>query len=70
MIHRDHKKSYKKLGGRHVHRIVAENKLGRKLKAGEVVHHLDNNPRNNDPANLVVLKSQAEHARIHFSKIA
>jgi hypothetical protein len=49
------------------HRHVVEQQLGRKLKQGEVVHHVDHNPLNNDPANLVVL-SRAEHRRLHAIK--
>ncbi|WP_229187736.1 HNH endonuclease [Bradyrhizobium oropedii] len=33
---------------------------------GEIVHHADENIRNNDPSNLDVLPSQAEHARLHL----
>lgn len=44
---------------------IAETKLGRKRAAGEVVHHIDGNPSNNDPDNLVILPSQADHARLH-----
>lgn len=58
-------KSYPKLYGRHEHRAVAERVLGRSLAKGEVVHHLDGNKRNNDPGNLLVFASQAEHARWH-----
>lgn len=58
-------KSYPKLFGRHLHRIVAEIKLGRKLKPGEVVHHEDENKRNANPKNLKVYKSQKEHAKHH-----
>lgn len=58
-------KTYKKLNGRHVHRIIAEMKLGRKLEPGEVVHHKDGNKRNNRPENIQVLSSQSEHARLH-----
>ena len=56
---------YKKLYGVHEHRILAELKLGRDLLPGEVVHHIDGNPRNNDLSNIEVLSSQAEHARFH-----
>lgn len=45
--------------------IVAELGLGRPLKPGEVIHHLDGDPTNDHPDNLQVLTSQAEHARIH-----
>lgn len=30
-----------------------------------VVHHLDHNPSNNNPENLIVVKDQVEHMRIH-----
>lgn len=58
-------KGYLKLKGRHVHRVVAEEKLGRKLRPGEVVHHIDHNKRNNAPENLMVFKSQKDHVKFH-----
>lgn len=58
-------KTYTKSFGVHTHRMVAERILGRKLKKGEVVHHIDGNKRNNDPKNLMVFANQAEHARWH-----
>ena len=58
-------KAYKKYFGKHEHRIVAENILGRSLKDGEIVHHIDGNPQNNDANNLRVFRSQSEHARFH-----
>lgn len=61
-------KSYIKQGGRHQHRLLAEMALGRPLKKGEIVHHDNNNKRDNTPSNLIVLPSQAEHVRLHFTK--
>lgn len=58
-------KSYEKTFGRHTHRVVAEQKLGRPLELGEVVHHIDGNRRNNHPDNLMVFVNQEEHARWH-----
>lgn len=58
---------YEKTYGKHTHRIVAEQMLGRSLKADEVVHHIDGNKRNNDPSNLMVM-TQSEHCRLHFTK--
>lgn len=61
-------KSYPKLFGKHLHRVVAEVKLGRSLRPGEVVHHEDGNKRNACPANLRVFTSQSEHAAEHMQK--
>ena len=49
------------------HILVAERKLGRRLRPGEVVHHIDGNKQNNDPDNLAVM-TQGEHTRIHTKK--
>ena len=59
------RKSYTKQNGRHEHRVVAEQVLGRPLKPGEVVHHIDGNKQNNAPENLMVFANQAEHAKWH-----
>lgn len=58
-------KTYQKCHGRHTHRVVAEQMLGRPLRKGEIVHHIDGNKRNNDPSNLMVCGSQSEHCRLH-----
>lgn len=56
---------YSKIYNKAAHRVVAEQIIGRPLKAGEVVHHRDENKYNNDPDNLVVFPSQAAHAKYH-----
>lgn len=61
-------KSYQKLKGRHVHRTIAEMVIGRKLEAGEIVHHIDGNKRNNHPSNLEVIKNQSQHAFLHVKR--
>lgn len=58
-------KTYRKFYGRHEHRAVAEAMLGRSLRPGEIVHHIDGNKLNNDPTNLDVLASQSEHCKAH-----
>jgi len=50
---------------KHLHRVIAEQKLGRELLKGEVVHHIDGNKHNNHPENLEVMSSQSEHCRKH-----
>ncbi len=57
-------RTYRKRNGRHEHRVVAEQMLGRPLRAGEIVHHIDGNKLNNDPANLAVM-TQGQHMREH-----
>jgi hypothetical protein len=49
-----------------VHRYVAEQRLGRRLKPGEVVHHIDRNKTNNNKYNLWVFKNQYNHDKAHF----
>lgn len=49
-----------------LHRLVAAEHLGRALRPGEVVHHVDGDCTNNAPSNLVVLPSQRHHAALEY----
>ncbi len=46
------------------HREVMEATLGRKLRSGEIVHHIDSDRRNNAPENLKLM-NQSTHAVLH-----
>ena len=46
------------------YRGIAQKKLGRLLRRGEIVHHIDGDVSNNDPSNLDVI-TRSEHIRIH-----
>ena len=43
------------------HRLVAEQKIGRRLRKGEQVHHIDGDRQNNHPDNLHVCANKGEH---------
>lgn len=56
-----------KLGYVFMHRVVMENHIGRLLKDNEVVHHKDENKKNNDISNLQLMTNE-EHVRLHALK--
>lgn len=58
-------KNYVKYYGELEHRVVASWMLGRPLTDEEVVHHIDENRRNNSPSNLIVFANSSEHIKHH-----
>lgn len=50
--------------GRSVHVVKMEDRLGRRLKEDEVVHHIDGDKSNNSESNLA-LCTRAGHTRLH-----
>jgi Pyruvate/2-oxoacid:ferredoxin oxidoreductase delta subunit len=57
--------SSNKWGFVYEHILVAEKKLGRNLLPKEVIHHIDGNVENNDPANIEILPNHSAHKRLH-----
>lgn len=49
---------------RQVYEVVAIC-LKRPLQEGRVIHHIDENPKNNDPHNLMIFPSSSFHAKFH-----
>lgn len=47
------------------HLLVAERILGKFLPPDAVIHHVDENPSNNDPSNLVICQDRAYHNLLH-----
>ncbi len=47
------------------HRAVMEAKIGRRLRPGEVVHHINHIRADNRPENLMLFASHSEHIKYH-----
>jgi len=47
------------------HRLVMEKHIGRKLTSKEVVHHIDEDRKNNHISNLMLFASNSEHIKHH-----
>lgn len=52
------------------HHAVAETALGRLLPDGAEVHHVDEDPANNNGSNLVICESHAYHYLLHLRRRA
>ena len=48
-----------------IQRLVTENKIGRYLYSGEIVHHKNGNKIDNRPKNLEVM-TKSEHRKLHM----
>ena len=46
------------------HQLVMEEYMGRYLRNGEVVHHIDGNKHNNDISNLLLM-TESDHTKLH-----
>lgn len=47
------------------HTFIAEQALGKRLPPGALVHHVDGDELNNDPANLVICPDRGYHNLLH-----
>jgi len=56
---------YKFIGCQREHKLLMEEKLGRKLVIGEVVHHINGDKLDNSLDNLMAM-SRSEHSRLHY----
>jgi hypothetical protein len=48
------------------HRLIMEERLGRKLTFNEIVHHDNEKQKDNEPNNLKLM-SRSEHTRMHMT---
>lgn len=70
MVYRPEHPDAPKNGWMMEHRLIMEGVLGRRLTPSEVVHHVDHNSLNNDPANLMLCESRGAHLAEHHASEA
>lgn len=63
-VHKNHHLANRN-GYAYLHRLVAEQKLGRRLMKNEVIHHIDRDKQNNEPENIRITKSIFHHMVNH-----
>lgn len=56
---------YVKHGQKREHTLIVEQALGKPLRKGAVIHHVDGDKKNNENTNLVVCPSQKYHSLLH-----
>ena len=61
----EHHRANSTNGSVYVHILQMESKLGRELKSGEVVHHIDENKHNNSEDNLMCFRTVSDHTSFH-----
>lgn len=50
------------------HKLVAEEKLSRRLEPGEIPHHVNGDKTDNRPENIEVMPSHAHHMNAHAKR--
>lgn len=54
----------------YIHRLVAEEMLGRPLNPEEIVHHQDEDRSNYEKENLMIFKTTSDHIKYHAHGVA
>src|SRR5947208_11802270 len=65
MVYRPDQPKASGSGDVYEHVLVAEAALGHPLPPRAEIHHVDGNPRNNTPSNLVICPDHAYHMLLH-----